>query len=1473
MKQGRWIFTAVALFALCASSRGDEAELRSSVGFLSSLGSRISGYPGADRAAEFVLDQFEEIGLEQVAREEFQVTVPIDRGGELVVLDSGERFTIYGLWPNHVRTPTLPPEGWNGPMIHGGSGGYAEFNGQELDGRVVLMEFNSWNHWLRAASLGARAVVFIAPEETTYRQASDKFATVPLDVPRFWIGREDGLKLRQRLQRGERRVQLKSRMDWVERPAWNIWGVISGQDPELKEETIIIEAYYDGISVVPALAPAAEMASSITVLLELARHLQQNPPGRTVVLAATGAHFLAQRGIVDFLDRHARVHKYYAGRMVEPLNPKLFISLDLSTQTDQLGIWNNTYSYDLKRFFVPFGRRFTAYTQRVAPGLGRNPEQALVNGISPIKGMDWSTFVPGGVSVNSETALEAGLVSLAFVTVHDARLGVDTPLDSPEKVRYHNLERQSRLLNGIFSQAFSDPQLFADLEDFGPVLKDKLRNLRVKVRAFPRRSQVPDRPLEGGVVTVGRRKSHKGVRGFHQYLTDENGNVDIPGLLIGATPVTAFVMDPESGEISYAPDLGERAQKFHGAPAAGWMLSSKVRWQTNQKMIVVFPCISRAFYSLIDPRFLVPLRQIKIIDRAGVVPRQYGLARGMGTNEPVGVIFGSQDAAEENGIKMLMGGRMLLLNSEGGKTEEEARGKGYLLDRDRLVRTGMLAVKDMWLLNDARLQKMRDHAIENQRLTRLHERGGELIRKAETARLEKRWDHYVAYVRAGLGVTSRAYPEVVSTLNDVIQGIVFFLALVIPAAFFGERLVFAAADIRRQLAGFGLLLLLIWIVISQVHPAFAIAHPLVILLAFAIMAMAVLVLLMISSRFNRYMREYQAQEAHIHETDISRASASYTAFILGISNMRRRKLRTGLTLLTLVLLTFTVLSFTSFNAQIRYMAFNMAHKGAYEGILIRDRGWNRLNNPTFEYALSHFENQGVVSPRNWYISFEKEQKKFIEIKREGQTVQSTGLLGLSHLEPQITGVDRALETGRFFIRSDEAACLLSDEMAATLDVDQNEVGKATVQVFGKELVVVGIFDAHAFGEVVDLDNEILTPADFQMSSTQALGPVGVDDMSLLEEEAGLQIKPFVHLEPENVLILPYDTLREVGGDLRSVAVRFEPGTAGQGLVEDFLLRLAITLFAGLRDPGEEAIKVFSYTSIGMTAVEGLGALIIPMFIAALIVLNAMMGAVYERFREIGIYSSVGLAPMHISLLFVAEACVFAVIGVTLGYILGQGLGKVLIWLDLLEGMNLNYSSMSAILSSLLVMGVVLLSTIYPARVAAQSAVPDTVRRWSPPPAEGDRWEFEFPFMVGEAEVVGLCGFLANYFNAYSEESIGDFYAEKVRVVEVGENGKEYAVQLLLWLAPFDMGVSQFLQLEFLPTEISGVYTIQLFIQRISGQDTFWQRINHRFFNKLRKEFLIWHTLKDDAREYHRQSAERLLAEQSGESREKLEEAS
>ena len=1443
------IFLGFLLF--CSPSSG---QVRETIEFMSSFDSRIAGYPGCTAAADYIEARFRRLGLEDIQREVFQVVVPVDRGGNLKV--EGKVFALRGLWPNLVRTSTLPPEGLRAPMIYGGSGEFGEFNGFKLEGRVVLLEFNSEGNWLHAASLGARAVIFVEPEESSWRQAVEKWIDLPLDLPRFWVDGETGTHLRRLLEeRGEVEVALSSRMDWEELPAWNVLARVPGRDPELGRETIAVEAYYDGISVVPSLAPSAETACSIVGLLELATHLRAHPPGRTVLLVATSAHFQARQGVVDFLEKHARRHKFYADRVKEPFAIDLFVNLDLSSRTDELGVWNNTDSFKLKRHFVDLGRRITGYADEVALELGADPERALVNGISPIRGMDWGSYVPGGIDSDGEIALSAGIPALAFATVHDARFVVDTPLDDAEKVDIGNLERQVELLNLILGRAFDDPEFLGGVEDARKALKDQLRDMRIKVRTFPRHSPVPDRPVASGLVVVeGMRGGRKGVRRMRYGLTDEAGTATFRGLPMMTYPVSAFALDAENGRIGYAPDLSLRASKFHSKPRRNGFLNRNVRWKTNEKTVVVFPTIGRPLYGLIDPRFLNPLSGFKVIDAKGIEPRQYGYALG---RQAVGVLFGSVDSEEESRLKVMMGSgsgghRMLLLNSQGAANEEVARGRGFLLAEEGLGQTGLQAVRDMWALDEARMQTMRHHAIENQRLVRLHQRAADLIEASERAAEELQWDRYVAYVRAALGVESRAYPEVLSTLNDVIKGMVFFLALLIPAAFFGERLIFAAADIRRQLLGFGLLLVVIWVGISQVHPAFEIAHPLVVLLAFAIMALAIFVLLMVSSRFNRHMKAHRNRLARVHDKDISRLSASYSAFMLGISNMRRRKMRTGLTLTTLVLLTFTLLSFTSFQQQIRFVAFPLERSGEYEGLLIRDRGWEDLEQPTLDYARSHFEAGATVGARSWYVSERPEEKSYIEVRRGEGIVRALGLLGVTPQECLITGIDRALVTGRFFADRDENACLIPERMAEELGIGREEVGKAKIQIFGRQLLVCGIVDAGMLEEMSDLDGENLMPADFQISAFQDFGQQ--QDPMLAEEEVFTELRPFVHLAPENVVILPYDLLQEAGGTLRSVAVRFDDGVDGQELIEAFLVRVAATLFAGLRDPGSEEISVFAYSSMGLTAMEGLGGLIIPALIAALIVLNAMLGAVYERFREIGIYSSVGLAPVHISLLFVAEAAVFAVLGVTLGYLLGQGLGKGLIALDV-GGLNLNYSSISAVVSALLVMGVVLLSTIYPARMAARMAVPDVLRRWQPPPPDGDSWVFPFPFNVSEAEVRGICGFLYDYFNAFSSGTVGDLHTADVRVAREGE---KYAVKFKLWLPPFDLGVSEEVDLTFSPTDTERIWAIQVELRRLSGELFYWQQLNQRFMNQLRKELLIWHTLDDESREEHRQTAKRLL---------------
>ena len=237
--------------------------------------------------------------------------------------------------------------------------------------------------------------------------------------------------------------------------------------------------------------------------------------------------------------------------------------------------------------------------------------------------------------------------------------------------------------------------------------------------------------------------------------------------------------------------------------------------------------------------------------------------------------------------------------------------------------------------------------------------------------------------------------------------------------------------------------------------------------------------------------------------------------------------------------------------------------------------------------------------------------------------------------------------------------------------------------------------------------------------------------------AAAPIETFTHLESTNVMVVPYDYVRNIGGTLNSVAIsgfRDEQGNPKTDFVpdiEEFMTRVSLTMFVGYQD------KVTVYSSIGSTSLSGLGTLFIPVLIAALIVLNTMMGAVYERFREIGIYSAVGLAPNHIAALFLAEAAVFATVGAVFGYLIGQVLVLGLYEHGLLGGLELNYSSLSAISATLIVMVTVFLSTLYPAKKAADMAVPDVTRKWEFPEPEGDNWVFDFPFTVGGAEVLGL----------------------------------------------------------------------------------------------------------------------------------------
>lgn len=1555
-----------------------EERLRQTVGFFSGLGSRVVGYPGAEQAALYINRRFHHIGLQGITLHKYDVTVPVDHSGVLVVV-GGPSVRLHGLWPNLVRTSTLPDGGIDGRLIWGGKGEFEDLDGQDVAGSVVLLDFNSGNNWLNTAYLGAVAVVFIEPDSTVYLEGERKFLTMPLDMPRFWIRKHDGRALRQSIARGSGSAQahLEYRMDWERQPAWNVMGMIPGYDPLLKDDIIVLESYYDAMSVVPSLAPGAEQAAGITALLELAHYFRDYPPARSVLFLATSAHHLALRGVDDFIQRYLRDEDPFIDRMVvrrvveaalarglveeaadgisyrigkqiftgkealvrqlseidtilvrsiiessllegddlirqesggwsvryrhgsdvdyrsfadraslerelgddedlrlgfyrewvdpkvDSLDVKLFISLDLSTQTDELGIWNSNSSFYYKRYFAPFGKNFMNYSRKVSRELGYTFRDVLVNGISPEGGKSWETFVPGEISVNSELVLATGTPALAFVTVNDARFLVDTPFDRPERVHYGNLAKQIRALAGMFHMAFEDPELFPD---FKMRLKDTLRSLKAKTMVFPRRSIVPDLPRTGaiGVLRNGKKKSYKGVRGEYFEIVDATGAFYVNRIRVNSVQVEGYYADPATGRISYAPDRGIQGDKAYPMKIA-------MDWRDKEWMVVLFPCKSFNFFDIVDPRYLTKLSQVSVFDETNTAPVEYGYTIGEGPSakdEPVGVLFARPGSRIKMGFGAgLLGFRSLLLNSKNPDDKTEALGEGFAIeDGTSFARTSYLMARDMWTLDEARMRELAGFAIQNQRLNNLHARAHEELELAERAFDDKSWSQFVRHTRSAIGLESRAYPDVKSTQNDVVQGIIFFMALVLPCAYFTERLLITAATIQRQIIGFSAIFLVIWVILSIVHPAFELSNPFVILLAFIIFVLAVLVMGIITGRFNEQMKKLRTEVAVIHDTDVSRSSASMTAFLLGISNMKRRPLRTMLTFLTLLLLTFTVLSFTSIQTSLRFNQIERDNEGLYEGLLIRSKAWTPLEESVLEYALSNFGDRASIAPRSWY---DNKKKAHIKMKYGQNAHNALGVLGLTAEETQVSGLDRALMAGRWFRPGEERVVILPNEMIAALDIDVAAVdrndGSVSIRVFGQPFTIIGIISSKRMKELKDLDDETMTPADFAVTGGQAVQEIAEEEQREKQglEDSKVVIKPFVHLEPANTLLMPYHTLRNVGSGnpLQSVGVRFHEGVDERAEIEMFLSRLAVTLFAGIQEEGDDYIRVSIYSSLGMTSLSGMANLFVPILIASLIILNTMMGSVYERFREIAVYSSVGLAPGHIAWLFMAESCVYSVLGVVAGYLVGQIMATVLTSLDVTTSFTLNYSSLSAVMSCLLVMAVVMMSTIYPARKASQMAVPDVTRRWRLPVPDGDEWHFEFPFTVGGHDVLGLNAFLIGYFDSYSEESIGTFYTDGAKLGRIdSEFGEGYTIDMNIWLAPFDLGVSQHVVIRALPEAEHNIFQIQLDIHRLSGEDASWRRVNQRFMNVIRKQFLIWRTIDDGAKAAYGDQAQALLLE-------------
>lgn len=1074
----------------------------------------------------------------------------------------------------------------------------------------------------------------------------------------------------------------------------------------------------------------------------------------------------------------------------------------------------------------------------------------------------------------------------AFVLhpVNDARDALDTPFDLPDRIDMPNATRLSAAMRGVLTQFIFDPgSRPASRVNGGDLL------LRGRCVTFDlREGLAADKPVPGAVVHFPRNyantsdalqgKSVHGMRldmfavadgdGRYEFRMVEQADRQRAGF---DPPVHAFVVDPVRAAITHAVD--------HGPQSAGRFV-----YRFNQKLrevalpLVLFRCEAIEIFDFIDARYLNQLTQLRVLDAAtGGEPNKYSeffppTAWGRGTTaDSMAVLFGEPGARLQMLLSEgLIGLRLALLNN----SLDNASGVGYAVAGTRQAdgavdpfaigpdhnvhRIGLTAfegAKSFFFLNETRLSQLRAAGVFNEALATLQRGAAEQIALAQTHVEKGHLADAYATSRAALGLTARAYPDVAAMADDAVVGVIFYLALLVPFAWFMERLTFRYKGANQRLVGMAIWFVAIFVVLFQVHPAFKISlNPLIILLAFIMFVLAIVVLSILGRKFAAVVREYREKLGGVHSADVSRASALMVAVSLALSNMHRRKVRTVLTGVTLVLLSFAIVSFSSIQSDQQPFASPIPDvTPAYDGLVFRMDGWRTVPEPVLNALSAEFEDQLVLGrywaqreERVWNSQLAGANRRRLTREIDGQvrTASIEGLIGMESAEQRLWPVQqfvrgrlgqdgefRFFEPGERYGRVIILPAPVADRLLIQPEDLAADSSPVLVRMDGVPFRVIGVLDPERADAALDISGNSMAPCDFAasgMSGNEAadMARAGQTDLDT----------PSIHLPFEITAIIPAGTALQMNGRLKSVAVRFNddlPLMERKQRIEQLMDRLAVNIFAAIDG------RSFLYSSVGLSSVDASGKLIVPILLAILIILNTMLGTVAERLEEIGMYNSVGLAPAHVTALFLVEAAVFANLGVVLGFLLGQILADLNLRFEILQDLSLNYSGSATVLANAVIIAVTLFSAWYPARKAGQLANPGLATRWRLPEPEGNELELLLPFTLTRGNALGIFAFLAEYFAAHRESTSPDFRCGPPRTAASTDS---LHMHMRVWLAPYDLGVSQDLTAIVEPTEHTDIYRVRFVLHRRSGDVSAWMRTTTAFLNLIRKQFLIWRTI-------------------------------